>query len=57
MLQTLSRNRRLDALSGSKVSADNLAEAYEVLLKYCVRGMEGLAELSAPKREAKLRSV
>lgn len=57
MLQTLSRNRRLDALSGGKVSADDLTEAYEVLLKFSVRGIEGLAELRKPKAKARTRSV
>ena len=42
MLQTLSRNRRLDALSGGKLSADDLGEAYRVLLKFSVGGLESL---------------
>jgi AcrR family transcriptional regulator len=42
MLQTLSRNRRLDALSGGKLSADDLDEAYRVLLKFSVGGLESL---------------
>ena len=42
MLETLSRNRRLDALSGGKISADDLAEAYRVLLQFCVGGLESL---------------
>lgn len=45
MLQTLSKNRRLDALSGGKVTADDLGEAYDVLLKFCVRGIQALSEL------------
>jgi AcrR family transcriptional regulator len=45
MLQTLSKNRRLDALSGGKVTADDLGEAYGVLLKFCVRGIQALSEL------------
>lgn len=57
MLQTLSRNRRLDALSGGKVTADDLKEAYEVLLQFSVRGLEGLAELAKPKGEPRIRSV
>lgn len=57
MLQTLSRNRRLDALSGGKVSADDLSEAYDVLLKFSVRGIEGLAELRKPKGRARIRNV
>jgi AcrR family transcriptional regulator len=57
MLQTLSRNRRLDALSGGKVSADDLTEAYQVLLKFSVRGIESLAELRKPKAKARTRGV
>ena len=57
MLQTLSKNRRLDALSGGKVSADDLAEAYEVLLKFSVRGIEALRELPKPKGKARVRAV
>jgi hypothetical protein len=44
MLQTLSRNRRLDALSGGAVTADDLDAAYEVLLQFVVKGLEGLGE-------------
>lgn len=57
MLQTLSRNRRLDALSGGKVSADDLKEAYDVLLRFSVRGLESLAELGKPKNTPRIRSV
>jgi AcrR family transcriptional regulator len=57
MLQTLSRNRRLDALSGGKVTADDLKEAYEVLLRFSVRGLEGLAELAKPKSKPRIRAV
>jgi AcrR family transcriptional regulator len=57
MLQTLSKNRRLDALSGGKVSADDLGEAYDVLLKFSVRGLEALAELPKPKGQARIRTV
>ncbi len=42
MLQTLSKNRRVDTLSGGAVSADDLAAAYEVLLTFTVAGLEGL---------------
>lgn len=42
MLQTLSKNRRLDTLSGGKISADDLDEAYRVLLRFCVGGLESL---------------
>ena len=45
MLQTVSKNRRIDALSGGTVSADDLDAAYETLLKFVVRGLEGLKEL------------
>lgn len=54
MLQTLSRNRRVDALSGGKVSADDLGEAYDVLLKFTVRGLESLSELSRPKGKSRV---
>lgn len=57
MLQTLSKNRRLDALSGGKVSADDLSEAYQVLMKFSVRGLESLVELAKPKARAKIRTV
>jgi MFS-type transporter involved in bile tolerance (Atg22 family) len=43
MLQTLSRNRRIDALSGGAVSADDLDAAYVVLLQFVVKGLGGLA--------------
>lgn len=49
MLQTLSRNRRIDSLSGGAVSADDLDAAYAVLLKFVVRGLEGLSEPGQPK--------
>jgi len=42
MLQTLSRNRRLDALSGGAVTADDLDAAYGALLQFVVKGLEGL---------------
>lgn len=57
MLQTLSRNRRLDALSRGKVTADDLKEAYNVLLKFSVRGIESLAELAGPKGKSRIRSI
>jgi AcrR family transcriptional regulator len=57
MLQTLSRNRRLDALSGGKVTADNLKEAYDVLLKFTVRGIESLGELRKPRSTPRIRSI
>lgn len=49
MLQTLSKNRRLDALSGGSVSADNLGEAYDVLLRFSVNGLEGLSSIKPAK--------
>ena len=45
MLQTLSKNRRIDSLSEGAVSADDLNAAYPVLLRFSVKGLEGLAEL------------
>lgn len=45
MLQTVSKNRRVDSLSGGAVSADDLDAAYRTLLKFVVRGLEGLIEL------------
>jgi len=45
MLQTLARNRRVDSLSGGAISADDLDPAYAALLKFAVRGLEGLSEL------------
>lgn len=49
MLQTLSKNRRIDSLSAGKVSADDLQPAYAVLLRFAVAGLEGLRP---PKRRA-----
>jgi AcrR family transcriptional regulator len=46
MLQTLARNRRIDALSGGKVSSDDLGEAYAVLLQFVICGLEGLAGIN-----------
>jgi AcrR family transcriptional regulator len=46
MLQTVAKNRRVDSLSGGRVSADDLNAAYRTLLKFVVRGLEGLGELS-----------
>jgi AcrR family transcriptional regulator len=57
MLQILSKNRRLDALSGGKVSADDLEEAYDVLLKFSVCGLEGLAGLKKRKSQTRGRKV
>jgi AcrR family transcriptional regulator len=45
MLQTLSKNRRLDALSAGTVSADDLESAYTVLIRFVVKGLEGLRGL------------
>ena len=50
MLQALSRNRRIDALSGGTVTADDLDSAYRVLLTFVVKGLEGLSDLDAPKK-------
>ncbi|NTI78512.1 TetR/AcrR family transcriptional regulator [Rhizobium rhizogenes] len=57
MLQTLSKNRRVDALSGGKVSADDLGEAYDVLMKFSVCGLEGLAGLKKRKSQPRIRKV
>ena len=57
MLQTLSKNRRLDALSGGKVSADDLSEAYDVLLRFTVCGLEGLADMKQTKGKARARKI
>jgi AcrR family transcriptional regulator len=53
MLQVLSKNRRLDALSGGQVSADDLEAAYQVLIRFVVSGLEGLAGLPAPAKRAR----
>jgi AcrR family transcriptional regulator len=45
MLQTLSKNRRVDSLSDGAVTADDIDEAYVVLLKFSTRGLEALSEL------------
>lgn len=42
MLQAVSRNRRLDSLSGGKFSANDLDRSYEALLCYATAGMAGL---------------
>jgi len=57
MLQTLSKNRRLDALSGGRVSADDLSQAYDVLLRFSVRGLEGLADMKKPKGNPRVRVI
>jgi hypothetical protein len=44
MLQVLSKNRRLDAMSSGQVSADDLDAAYAVLIRFVVSGLEGLSE-------------
>jgi AcrR family transcriptional regulator len=42
MLQTLSKNRRIDSLSEGVVSADDLDPAYDALLRFSVAGLAGL---------------
>jgi AcrR family transcriptional regulator len=42
MLQAVSRNRRLDALSGGRFSANDLDRTYVILLKYATAGLSGL---------------
>jgi len=44
MLQVLSKNRRIDALSQGELTADDLYETYKVLIKFVVKGLEGLAD-------------
>ena len=44
MLQTLSRNRRVDLLSDGAVSADDLEPAYDALIRFSVAGIRGLAD-------------
>jgi len=46
MLQTLSKNRRVDAITSGTVSADQLDDAYPVLLTFVVKGLEGLSDLA-----------
>lgn len=48
MLQTLSKNRRLDSLSDGEVSADQLAQGYEALMLFSVAGLEGLRPPEPP---------
>lgn len=55
MLQILSKNRRLDALSGGTVSADDLDAAYKALIRFVVAGLEGLNGLEGA--EPLVRSV
>jgi AcrR family transcriptional regulator len=43
MLQTLSRNRRVDSLSRGVVSADDLTPAYDALMRFSVAGLRALA--------------
>jgi AcrR family transcriptional regulator len=43
MLQAVSRNRRIDSLSGGNYSADDLDASYAVLLRYATTGMSGLS--------------
>ncbi|NTF53009.1 TetR/AcrR family transcriptional regulator [Agrobacterium rhizogenes] len=57
MLQTLSKNRRIDSLSGGKVSADDLVEAYNVLLKFSVCGLEGLSGLKKAKGRSRVKDL
>ncbi len=56
MLQTLSKNRRIDSLSDGKVSADDLAPAYEALLTFSVAGLEGLRVPKGQKSRKSVRS-
>lgn len=44
MFQTVARNRRIDALSGGAVTADDTEQAYRALLRFCTAGLNGLRE-------------
>ena len=50
MLQTLSKNRRVDSLSEGGVSADDLQAGYDVLLCFTVAGLEGLRLTAGARR-------
>jgi AcrR family transcriptional regulator len=47
MLQTLSRNRRIDTLSDGAVTADDLDAAYDAMIRFCVAGFMGLSSSEA----------
>jgi AcrR family transcriptional regulator len=57
MLQTLSKNRRVDSLSQGEISADDLESAYEALLAFASAGLEGLRHAADPvgRRRARMK--
>lgn len=46
MLQTVSKNRRIDSLSDGRFSSENLDASYQVLLKFSLAGLHSLAQSS-----------
>lgn len=42
MLQTVSKNRRVDALSGGRFSSSDLDTSYRLLLRFCLAGLDAL---------------
>ncbi len=56
MLQTLSKNRRVDSLSEGEVSADDLEAGYETLLAFACAGMEGLRGAPSEKKRVSRRA-
>ena len=56
MLQTLSKNRRIDSLSEGAVSADDLDAAYQALIAFACAGLVGLRDVPpAPRAGRKPR--
>jgi AcrR family transcriptional regulator len=49
MLQTLSKNRRIDSLSQGAVTADDLDAAYEALIAFASAGLAGLERSRKPR--------
>jgi len=43
MLNTLGRNRRIDTISAGSISSSDLPASYDVLVRFVVQGLEGLA--------------
>lgn len=44
MLQTVSKNRRVDALSDGRYSSSDLDTSYRLLLKFCLAGLNALRD-------------
>jgi len=42
MLNTLGRNRRVDTISAGSISSGDLPASYDVLIRFAVKGLEGL---------------